>query len=312
MLCRPLDEACRQMKASSCDAGVEQMRILVTGAAGRLGSAVCFTLTARGHDVLGTDRKATRRGHARFELADLIDEEQVRPLLRGLDAVVHLGNHPRLDPSLSDARLLAENVAMNEHVFQAAVAHGVPRIVFSSSIQVMLPMPNGAPPGRPYPLPYLPLDGAAPRNPGSNAYAESKASAERQLEAIAAENSWAHCAALRFPMIPDGFWLRRFAKGNRVARSDLNFGEALSFLLLEEAAEATAAVVEGTPSGYRQYFPAQALELRNLSLSSIIESEYSHVPLAGPLAMISSLVNVEDLTRAVGWKAKRSLAVTLQ
>lgn len=288
------------------------MRILVTGAAGRLGSAVCLTLGTRGHEVLGTDRKPMSHRQAPFEFADLRDAERVRPLLRGLDAVVHLGNHPRLDPNLGDTRLFAENVAMNEHVFQAAVTHGVPRIIFSSSIQVMLPMPDGTPPRRPYPLPYLPLDGAAPRNPGSNAYARSKASAELQLEAIAAENPWAHCAALRFPMIPDGFWLRHFAKGNRVARADLNFGEALSFLLLEDAAEATAAVVEGTPAGYRQYFPARALEIRNLSLSSIIESEYPHVPLARPIETISSLVNVEHLTRAVDWRPKHSLAVTLQ
>ena len=288
------------------------MRILVTGAAGRLGLAVCFTLAARGHEVLGTDRKPISHGRTRFELADLRDEERVRRLLRGLDAVVHLGNHPRLDPSLSDALLFAENVAMNEHVFQAAVANGVPRIIFASSIQVMLPAPAGMPPGRPYPLPYLPLDGAAPHNPGSNAYAGSKASAELRLASIAAQHSWTHCAALRFPMIPDGFWLRRFAKGNRVAWADLDFGQALSFLLLEDAAEATAAVVERALTGYRQYFPARALEVRNLSLGSIIEKEYSHVPLTRPIETISSLVNVEDLTRDVDWKPKHSLAVALQ
>ena len=287
------------------------MKVLVTGAAGRLGSAVCAMLGIQGYQVVGTDRKPARQAGARFEIVDLLDEQRVSSLVRGFDAVVHLGNHPRLSSDLPDERLFTENVAMNRNVFQAVVAHRVPRVVFSSSLQVMIPMPGGAPPAHPYPLPYLPLDGEAPRSPGSNRYALSKAAAEEALEAIAKENRSLHCSVLRLPALPDGFWLRRFGKGNRVALSDLNWGEGLTYLLLEDAAQVIAATVERGPVGYHQFLPAQALEIQGCAVRSIIESYYPRVRLTRPIETISSLVDVERLKHDIGWGAKRKLAVTL-
>ncbi|HEY4160118.1 MAG TPA: NAD(P)-dependent oxidoreductase, partial [Polyangiaceae bacterium] len=142
------------------------MKVLVTGAAGKLGSAVCSSLRERGHEVRATDRRYRSGLEVELKLADLCSDLAAYELLAGMDAVAHIGNHPNVFSGPPPQRILSENTAMNANVFRAAADLGVRRIAFASSVQVMLRMPNGGKLEPPYPVPYLPLDGAAPRNPG--------------------------------------------------------------------------------------------------------------------------------------------------
>jgi nucleoside-diphosphate-sugar epimerase len=286
------------------------MLVLVTGAAGRIGGAVCRVLAARGHAVRATDRRTSSWATPGLELVELLDAERVLALTRGCDAVVHLGNHPRESSEVPASTLLAENTAMNANVFRGAVAHGVTRLVFASSIQVMFASRSENQRIAPD-LPYLPLDGEAPRHPNSNAYAQSKAAGEMLLEALAAEHAELACVSLRFPYVADGLWLRRFGNGNRVRRAELNLREALMFVVLEDAAELLATVSERAPAGYRQFLPAQALRIANLPLGALLEAEYREVLRKRPLEAISSLVDVSALERAFGWKPRERPAVTI-
>jgi NAD(P)-dependent dehydrogenase (short-subunit alcohol dehydrogenase family) len=72
------------------------MKVLVTGATGRLGSLVCKELSRLGHDVLGTDQRFAADLGVPLTLADLRVAHAVYPLLEGREAVVHLGNIPNL------------------------------------------------------------------------------------------------------------------------------------------------------------------------------------------------------------------------
>src|SRR3970040_650452 len=97
------------------------MKILVTGAAGRLGSVVTKSLLEGGHDVRATDHRHRRDFPVRLELANLRDELRAYALVEGCDVVVHLGNHPNLFSGPSPQRLFSDNVTMNANVFRAAV-----------------------------------------------------------------------------------------------------------------------------------------------------------------------------------------------
>ena len=108
-------------------------KVLVTGAAGQIGRAVCPGLNARGWDVRGLD-KAPMDGVDGLAdppvVADVTDAEAVRAATEGVDAVVHLAGIATEAP-FED--ILANNIHGTFGVFDAARRAGVRRIVYASS-----------------------------------------------------------------------------------------------------------------------------------------------------------------------------------
>ncbi|MBC8010449.1 MAG: NAD(P)-dependent oxidoreductase [Burkholderiales bacterium] len=178
------------------------MTILVTGGTGLVGRTICGGLAARGHHVRCVDRTLRPQPGVESRVADLRVREAIYPHLAGVEAVVHLANHS--NQWRADAQtLLAENTALNTHVFQAAVEAGVRSVIFSSSIQVVsgLPLDDRASrdPSRPVAPPAYPLSGDSSPRPG-NAYAASKVLGE-QLLRYHAEIHGLAATALRLPFI---------------------------------------------------------------------------------------------------------------
>lgn len=292
----------------STSPGLLTGRVLVTGATGRLGSFVCRALLEHGYDVRATDQRFAPGFPVRIELGDLQDEHFVYRVLDGCDAVVHLGNHPNAWCGPSRQKLLAENTAMNANVFFGAADLEVRRIVFSSSIQVAL-AGSGGHGDPPYPIPYLPLDGAAPSDPRTNSYALSKEHGERLLRLLCDRDPHLSATALRLPMLPTDFWLRRVT--SKVPRGMLNWGDCLTFLTLPDAAELVVAAIARAPAGYRQYLPARTLEVEGYSLAQLVEEHYSHVPLRVPLERLTSFADISDVTADLAWEPKDAIRVTL-
>ncbi|HEY2408323.1 MAG TPA: NAD(P)-dependent oxidoreductase [Polyangiaceae bacterium] len=288
------------------------MKVLVTGAAGKLGSAVCSSLRERGHEVRATDRRYRPGLEVELKLADLCSDLAAYELLAGMDAVAHIGNHPNVFSGPPPQRILSENTAMNANVFRAAADLGVRRIAFASSVQVMLRMPNGGKLEPPYPVPYLPLDGAAPRNPGINCYALSKELAERLLEEHAREDSALSATSLRFPMLLSEQFAPIFTgRGRPVDPKWLNFGELLGYLMFSDAAALIVAVLEAGLPGYHQQYPALSLEVKNRSVPSLIDEFYPHVELRRPVSQISSLIDISGLQKSIAWDPKHHFSVEM-
>jgi len=128
------------------------MHVLVTGAAGFIGSNLAERLRERGDTVVGLDsfdafypravkeRNLVRlRGDGGFKLVegDLRDPVQVGEALRGVDAVVHLGALAGVRPSLLEpVRFFEVNVMGTLHLLEACRGQGIRRIVFASSSSV--------------------------------------------------------------------------------------------------------------------------------------------------------------------------------
>jgi nucleoside-diphosphate-sugar epimerase len=281
------------------------MKVLVTGAAGKLGSAACAHLSEAGFEVKATDHKHRDGLKVKLVHADLRDEIAVYSLLEGCDAVAHFGNHPNLLGGSSPQRVLSENTAMNANVFRAAVDIGIRRIVFASSVQAILKVPNGMRVDAPYAIPYLPLDGSVPRNPGSNFYALSKEFGERMLQELSLANADLVATSLRFPVLIGDSWIERFTGGGKpTARSSFNFGEVLGYLMFSDAADLVRATLERQQPGYHQYYPAQTLEVRGVSVPELIREFYPTVPLRRPIEQIDALVDLSAITQALGWTPK--------
>jgi nucleoside-diphosphate-sugar epimerase len=288
----------------------QKFAVLVTGATGKLGARACQALSQHGYEVRATDQKLPVDFPFPTELGDLTDEFFVHRLVRGVGAVVHLGNYPNAFAGPSPQRILAENTQMNANVFQACAQLGVGRIVFASSVQAFLytDFDRRIPPFR---LPYLPLDGRVACAPGPNTYGQSKEFAERMLQHLCAAQPQLSATALRFPMLVGEQLLNRFESIRSFAHAWFNFSECLSHLTFDDAAELIVAVIERGAVGYHQYFPALAMQLRGRSNADLIREFYPDVRLDRPLEDLSELIDISDITRATGWRPTRRIAVPL-
>ncbi|GAA3113686.1 NAD-dependent epimerase/dehydratase family protein [Streptosporangium carneum] len=118
-------------------AGVSRLpgRVLVTGAAGTMGTSLRGTLLRRIARVRLSDIRPVgpTEPHEEFVHADLTDLGQVRAVVRGTDAVIHLGGIP--DETGFDA-LKGPNLEGVYNVFEACRLEQVPRVVNTSSNRI--------------------------------------------------------------------------------------------------------------------------------------------------------------------------------
>jgi uronate dehydrogenase len=110
-------------------------RILLTGAAGNLGRQLRPRLKRYCDRLRLSDRADLGAAADGEELvqADLADQAAVHQLLDGVDVVVHMGG---ISTEQAWSAILDANIAGLVHLYEAARAHGVKRIVFASSNHV--------------------------------------------------------------------------------------------------------------------------------------------------------------------------------
>ncbi len=165
------------------------MRVLVTGGAGFLGSALVRALLARGDDVVVLDALtyAGRREHldgldAPLIVGDVRDPEACRRALVGVDTVVHCAAETHVDRSLVDPlAFVRTNVEGTQVLLKEAARSDVERFHHVSTDEVY----GSLAPGEPAWRPDAPL---RPRNP----YAASKAAADHLV--------WAACNGYGLPV----------------------------------------------------------------------------------------------------------------
>ncbi|HEY4553727.1 MAG TPA: NAD(P)-dependent oxidoreductase [Bacillaceae bacterium] len=128
------------------------VKIVVTGAAGKIGRWTVRTLLQAGHDVIATDKKLREESASKkFIQVELRDYGQVCQLLKGSDAVVHLGNIPTDVRNTSQA-IFENNMLVNFNILEACKDFKIPKLVWASSETVL---------GYPFvaeQLSYLPVD----------------------------------------------------------------------------------------------------------------------------------------------------------
>lgn len=166
--------------------------VLVTGGAGYIGSHIALKLVETGCRVVILDNFS--QGHrevvspeAEIVEIDLADHDRLDSVFahHRFDAVFHLASNALVGESMNlPFRYLRNNVFNGINLIQTAVAHNVPKFVFSSTCNMFADVADGA------------LDEDAAISPGSP-YGESKYIIERVLH-------WAdrvchmHSASLRY------------------------------------------------------------------------------------------------------------------
>ena len=149
------------------------MKVLVTGANGFIGQALCAYLARQNIQVVPVVRRASEIPNSLVLQAD--DDTGWLAALQGCDAVVHLAGKAKADANEQDPSLALQgaNVTPAVALYQRATQAGVRRFVFLSSVKV-----NGehTAPG----TSFAPEDTPTPED----AYAVSKWQAEQRLRKL--------------------------------------------------------------------------------------------------------------------------------
>jgi UDP-4-keto-D-FucNAc 4-reductase len=155
------------------------LRVVVTGASGFVGRALCASARVAGHEVLGLSRgdAALAGGYE--------DVGGMERACQGAHVVVHLAARAHQGGSDADFEC---NVRVTRAVAQAAGNAGVPRVVLLSSIGVNGNVTRGKP--------FTEADAPAPMEP----YARSKLRCEQELRA-GLEGSGTQWVIVRPPLV---------------------------------------------------------------------------------------------------------------
>lgn len=115
------------------------MKILITGAEGRVGGVVRKALKDD-HELILLDRRDPVESYCRrgtsgpFRTADISDFCSIAPHFEGVDTVIHLAANP--SPTAPWHSLAENNVTGTRNVYEAAARAGVRRMIYASSIHV--------------------------------------------------------------------------------------------------------------------------------------------------------------------------------
>ena len=280
------------------------MRVVVTGARGKVGSAAVHALQRAGHEVVATDLgrasfERTDPAEPAYVQADLTDAGQAFALLHDLDVVVHCAAIP--EPTHNPAHVVFQtNLMMTFNVVEAAIRAGATRMVNLSSETA----PGFFFPARPFLPDYLPVDEGHPLRP-QDPYATSKVFGEQLMDA-AVRRSDIRATTIRPSWVQweaTAEWnLGPYLRDPTLAQAGYH-----SYIDVYDLADAVVCAVESDLAGHEVFYIAAPDNIGGRDFAELVRSVYDPAiplrPLSRPDASGISSAKAE---RLLGWRARRS------
>jgi UDP-glucose 4-epimerase len=283
------------------------VKVLVTGAHGKVGRALVPALMRAGHDVRATDltrptwdRLEDPREAEDYWQVDLSDVGSVDALVRDCDAVVHTAAIPQ--PLHNPPHVVFGNNLMSTfNLLEAAIAAGVRRFVNFSSETA----PGFIFAHRPFEPDYLPIDEEHPIRP-QDSYATAKWFGELLMDR-APERADIATISIRPCWVQDVASYERNL-GPIVRDPSVTVGNFCSYVDAYDLCEATVLAVESDLRGHEVFYVASPDTIGGHPLEEIVRRYYGATevelrPLARPDA---SAVDCSKAQRLLGWEPNRS------
>ncbi|MFP5070830.1 NAD-dependent epimerase/dehydratase family protein [Pseudonocardia nantongensis] len=289
------------------------MRILVTGALGKVGRATVAVAQRAGHDVTATDQAPPAYGPtdpsaAPYLRADLTDFGQAVDLVGRVrpDAVVHTAGIPEPFQD-TEVAIFDTNLPALFHVTEAVRLVGVARLVAMSSETA-----PGYMTGDPVLLPdYLPVDEDHPLRP-REAYALTKVLGEHMLDALVrrADNAVPVTGvSIRPSLVTTGEMYEGYIARTREAGLAPSFNQ-WTFVDADDLADLALRAATSTTPGHEVVYAAQPDNLRGEPLADLVARAYGdHAPPVRDLERPdAAAINIGKARRLFGWAPRAGLA----
>ena len=271
--------------------------IVVTGAAGRLGRRVVQRLAEQGREVLATDQVAADDLPVEFARCDLVDRKAVEAILKGAEAVVHMGAIP--GPLAEDPRdIFDNNVTSTFNVMMTAAEFGLRRVVFSSSAFAM----GWAHDGAAFEPRYLPLDEEHPMMP-FEPYGLSKMVGE-DIGRMIARSSDTTVVSLRFTNVARPEIQAEFPWPAPTPESPLTL-VMWAYADARDVAEAHVLALDAHIEEYEAFMIAQPTSRFSEPTLDLVKSNFGDkVEIREGLSGHSSVISTEKAQRLLGWRPR--------
>ena len=278
------------------------MRILITGGSGYLGKFLVQHLKDK-HEVVVFDLVESELP-VQYVRGDLRVFEQVEQACSGVDAIVHAGAIPY---DSGEARKIMEiNVMGTFNVLEAAVMHGVLKVVFASSLSALGVGPFSR---RPLQPDYFPFDEKQTCLP-DDTYGLSKLLGEQLCRAYTSKYGTG-TICLRLAMVYDP---ARPAAGERLSRiaSDPEYGKLFlwAYTDVRDIAQAFELALEEKAATHAVYNIGGAEVVAEQPSLKLIERYYPSVPVIDECSFVEnpnrSPVDISKAERELGFEPQYS------
>ena len=280
------------------------MRVLLTGARGKVGRAASRALLAADHEVTEVDvgRPVFERdlpGAPPYVQADLTDAGAAFAVVRGHDAVVHAAAIP--DPLHNPPHVVFSNNLMSTfNVLEAAVRWQVPRFVNISSETV----PGFFFPERPFLPDYVPVDEEHPIRP-QDPYALAKHFGEQLMDA-AVRRSDIRCITLRPSWVSNADNYERNL-GPMVRDPSEPSASLWSYIDADDLADAIVLSVESDLQGHEVFYIAEPDNVGGRDLAAAVREAHGDTVEVRPLSRPdASGISCAKAERLLGYRPTRS------
>ncbi|MCL6605103.1 MAG: NAD(P)-dependent oxidoreductase [Paenibacillus sp.] len=275
------------------------MKVVVTGAAGKIGRWAVRTILDAGHEVIASDKKLREESASlNFIQAELRDYGQVCQLLMGCDAVVHLGNIPS-DVRNTPQAIFENNMLVNFNILEACKDFKIPKLVWASSETVL------GYPFVPEELSYLPVDEEHPTLVKSS-YAMAKLLTE-QLTGMYHNLTKQQIVTLRFANMyePDEYEKIPPMHWNDEER-DIQKKNAWAYCDVRDAARACLLAIEKNDLG-NSVFHITAPDTIMPDLSQdLVKRFFPNVNLKRPVQEHETLMAIDKARKILGYEARHT------